>query len=540
MSKADSISNKIAEPQTRHRKTLQTKVLFSITVLVTVVFVSAVAAGLYFVNVDWKGELESRAQFITDLQADSLAQPLWNFEFGQAEAMLHTLERDPDFRFAEITDNNGNVIATHGEPVASGDSVVVAREPVVHSEGNEDELLTSQGTQLGEFTLVLSEERLHDSLLQLAAISLLVLGLILFFVLRGVVVALRMMTTPLKSMAVAMEELAAGNMEVEIPALDRKDEIGDMAQAVQVFKENAQRADRLAKEKAAEQKEREARAERIETLTGDFDSAVTNSLDSVATASFEMEGTAQSMATTAEQAAQQTNHMESMSEEVAAMVQTVAAAAEELSTSVNEVSQQVAQSSAIAGEAVQETVGIVDIVQGLSQEAEKVGEIVALIGNIANQTNLLALNATIEAARAGEAGKGFAVVASEVKTLANQTTQATDQIASRIAGMQDATHKTVDAVTTIRATVDQISTASSAIASAAEQQNASTREIARNVQKVAKGTEDVRSNIGGVSQAAGATGSAATQVLGASKQLSRLSESLRDEVRDFLDRVRAA
>lgn len=540
MSKTDSTPHKIAEPENRHRKTLQMKVLFSITVLVSAVFVTAVATALYFVNVDWKSELESRAQFIVDLQADSLAQPLWNFEFGQAEAMLRNLERDPDFRFAEIKDNSGNTIASYGEPSASAKSVVVARKQIVHGEVDEDELVASQGTRLGELTLVLSDERLQGSLLQLAAISLLVLGLILFFVLRGVMVALRMMTTPLKGMTTVMEELAAGNKDVEIPALDRQDEIGDMAQAVQVFKDNAVRADRLAEEKAAEQKERQARAERIEMLAGDFDSTVTSSLDTVATASFEMQGTAESMTTTAEQAARQTSNMESMSEEVASMVQAVAAAAEELSNSVNEVSQQVAQSSAIADEAVRETVGVVDIVQGLSEEAEKVGEIVALIGNIANQTNLLALNATIEAARAGEAGKGFAVVASEVKTLANQTTQATDQIATRIAGMQEATHKTVDAVTTIRATVDQINTASSAIASAAEQQNASTHEIARNVQKVAKGTDDVRSNIAGVSHAAGETGSAAVQVLTASKQLSQLSESLRDEVRSFLDSVRTA
>ncbi|MBE9552600.1 MAG: HAMP domain-containing protein, partial [Proteobacteria bacterium] len=236
MHKAHTNSNGTAGPGIRQRATLQTKVLLSITVLVTVVFVSAVAVALYFVNMDWKGELESRSQFIADLQADGLAQPLWNFELGQAEAMLRTLERDPDFRFAEITDSNGTVIATRGDPVASEKSVVTARQAIVHSETSEDELSTIQGTRLGELKLVLSQERLRDSLVQLAAISLLVLGLILFFVLQGVVRALRMMTTPLKGMVVAMEELAAGNSEVEIPALDRKDEIGHMAQAVQVFK----------------------------------------------------------------------------------------------------------------------------------------------------------------------------------------------------------------------------------------------------------------------------------------------------------------
>ena len=540
MRKAHATSNGTAGPGIRQRTTLQTKVLISITALVTVVFVSAVAVALYFVNVDWKGELESRAQFIADLQADGLAQPLWNFEIGQAEGMLRTLERDPDFRFAEITDGDGNVVATHGDPVESGKAMVVVRQRIVHRENSDDELLAEQGTQLGELTLVLSEERLSGSLLQLAAVSLLVLGLILFFVLRGVVGALRMMTTPLKGMVVAMEELAAGNSKVDIPALDRKDEIGHMAQAVQVFKENAVRADRLAAEKTAQQKEREVRTQRIESLAREFDDTVTNSLDAVATASFEMQGTAQSMATTAEEAAQQTDHMETMSQEVAAMVQAVASAAEELSASVNEVSQQVAQSSGIADDAVKETVAVTEIVKGLSEEAEKVGEIVALIGNIANQTNLLALNATIEAARAGEAGKGFAVVASEVKTLANQTSQATDQIATRIGGIQDATHRTVSAIDAIRATVNKISATSSAIASAAEQQNTSTQEIARNVQEVAKGTEDVRTNISGVNQAANATGGAAAQVLGASSQLSQLSESLRDEVRSFLDGVRVA
>lgn len=524
----------------RQRKTLQTRVLLSISAIVTVVFVSAVAAAFYFVSSDWKADLESRGRFIADLQADALAVPLWNFEFGQAETMLITLERDPDFRYAEIRDNSGEVIAVRGEPVNDDEALVTSKSRIVHKENDDGELITSSASELGQLTLVLSEKRLRSSLLQVGVISLFVLILILFFVLRGVVGALRMMTTPLKGMAAAMEELAAGNMEVDIPALDRQDEIGDMAQAVQVFKDNAQKAERLAAEKAAEQKERELRTQRIESLAGNFDTSVSASLDAVATASFEMEATAKSMATNAEETARQTSHMASMSEEVAAMVQTVAAAAEELSNSVNEVSKQVIRSSNIAKSAVDETIGVTEIVHGLSEEAERVGEIVALIGNIASQTNLLALNATIEAARAGEAGKGFAVVASEVKTLANQTSQATDQIAATIAGIQEATNRTVDAIGTIRATVDEISNASSAIASAAEQQNSSTQEIARNIQEVARGTEDVKSNIVNVDRAAGETGGAAAQVLGSSNELSQLSETLREEVRSFLESVRVA
>lgn len=522
------------------RLTLQAKVMFTIAALVSTVFIGAVAATLYFTQLNMKAEIETRAQFIAEIQAAGLAQPIWNFEFSQAGAMLRALARDPDFRYAAIIDPQQNEIASYGEPVAGDEAVAAARQAIVHREAGEDEGATGAGTKLGELTLVLSEKRMDQSLKRLAGISFAVLALILFFIMAGVRWALRLMTVPLKGIAGAMEQLAAGDEGVAVPALDRKDEVGEMAQAVQVFKENAMEARRLAEEKATDQENRDARAHRIQALSTEFDDTATSSLDEVATASFELQGTAQSLANTAAQAATQTQTMASVSEEVSAMVQTVAAAAEELSHSITQISQQAAESTAIASEAMEQAVGVSGTVQGLSEEARSIDEIVGLINSIAGQTNLLALNATIEAARAGDAGKGFAVVASEVKSLANETARATEQISERIKGIQGATDKTVGAIEHIRQTIDRISGAASQIAAAVEQQNASTREIARNVQQVANGTEEVSSSINDVNDAATVTGGSATQVLGASKQLTQLSEDLRSRVQNFITRVRAA
>ncbi|MBE0530721.1 MAG: MCP four helix bundle domain-containing protein [Rhodospirillales bacterium] len=345
---------------------------------------------------------------------------------------------------------------------------------------------------------------------------------------------------PIQAMTSAMTRLAGKDMEVAIPATDHKDEVGDMAKAVQVFKDNMIEADRLAEEQRKTQEVQAARAKRVEALCKEFDATSSEAVKSVASAATELEGSSEAMSATAEETTRQAAAVAAASEQASANVQTVASASEELASSISEISRQVSQASQIASGAVRQGEQTNVKVQGLATAATKIGEVVALITDIAEQTNLLALNATIEAARAGDAGKGFAVVASEVKNLANQTAKATDEIGAQIAGIQTATKEAVTAIEVIVKTISEIDSISSSIASAVEEQGAATQEIARNVEQAAAGTQEVSSNIGGVSQAANDTGAAATQIQGASGELSRQSETLRNEVEKFLANIRAA
>jgi methyl-accepting chemotaxis protein len=345
---------------------------------------------------------------------------------------------------------------------------------------------------------------------------------------------------PIRSMTEAMQRLAEGDRSVEIPARGRRDEVGAMAEALQVFKDNAERAERLAGERAAEQAKRETRARAIEQLTGSFDSDVSGVLGMVANASVELESTAQAMTANAERTQGQATTAAAATEEAAAGVQAVATAAEELSSSIAEIGRQVEQSSRTAQTAAEEAGRADRTVKGLAEAATRIGAVVSLINQIAQQTNLLALNATIEAARAGEAGRGFAVVASEVKNLATQTARATEEISGQIAAVQNSTKEAVGVIGGIVARIDEVNAVASAIAAAVEQQSAATAEIARNVQQAAAGTVQVSSNIGEVTQATTETGSAAGQVLSAARELSREGLALRETVGRFLEGVRAA
>ncbi len=351
----------------------------------------------------------------------------------------------------------------------------------------------------------------------------------------------RGISRPVVGMCAAMRALAGGDKSVEIPGVGRKDEIGQMAATVQVFKDNMIEADRLRDEteqiKAVAEKERKSGMLR---LADTFAAGIKGVVNSVASQATEMQSSAQAMTHTAEQATQQATAVAASVEEASANVQTVASSTEELSTSVLEIGRQVEQSSKIANQAVIEADRTNATVEGLNKSAQRIGEVVQLIETIAGQTNLLALNATIEAARAGDAGKGFAVVASEVKSLANQTAKATEEIKSQIGDIQGATTKTVEAIRSIGTTIRQMSEIATTIASAVEEQGAATREIATNVHQAAQGTSDIATNIEGVSRAASETGAAATQVLGAAGELSKQSEMLRHDVEDFLATVRAA
>jgi methyl-accepting chemotaxis protein len=345
---------------------------------------------------------------------------------------------------------------------------------------------------------------------------------------------------PIMRMTEAMRRLAEGDKAVAIPGTGRKDEIGAMAGAVQIFKDTAIEAERLAARQAEEQAVRERRAGRLEELTRGFETKVGDLVHSLSAAASEMEATAQSMSSTAEHTNRQSAAVAAASEEASTNVQTVATATEELASSIQEIGRQVTQSSAIASKAVEDAAQTDATVQALASGAQRIGEVVSLINDIASQTNLLALNATIEAARAGDAGKGFAVVAAEVKSLASQTAKATEEIASQIAQIQETTKGAVAAIQGIGTTITDINEIAAAIASAVEEQMAATQEIARNVQQAAHGTQQVSGTITGVKQAATETGAAASQVLGSAGELSRHAGELSREVNTFLADVKVA
>jgi methyl-accepting chemotaxis protein len=368
-------------------------------------------------------------------------------------------------------------------------------------------------------------------------VVILVLGISGF----GYLVVVRSVSRPLAAINKTMVKLAGGATDIEIPYAMRSDEIGEMARAVEVFKNGMSEADRL----RAEQERMKVRADAekraaMNKLADEFDAGVKGIVQTISSASGALQATAESMSATAEETGRQATAVSSASEEASANVETVASAAEELASSISEISRQVAESTRISGQAVEDAARTNAKVQALAEAAKNIGDVVTLINGVAGQTNLLALNATIEAARAGDAGNGFAVVASEVKNLANQTAKATDDISAQIKSIQEATTGSVEAIQGITGTIGRINEIATTIASAVEEQGAATQEIARNVQQASAGTADVSSNISGVTKSATDTGSAATQVLDAARELAKQSEVLSAHVDQFIAHVRAA
>ncbi len=392
----------------------------------------------------------------------------------------------------------------------------------------------AQARQTGLGLTVSARNQLTLKILSGVAVGLFLIGLALATVLG------RAVSRPIAAMTRCMRGLADGDTAIDIPGIERADEIGEMAQAVQVFKDNAIAREALEAQQHREQEVRDRRTKALEALITGFDAAVNEILSGLAASSRQLDATAAGMTRTAERTSQQASAVAAATEQATANVQSVATSTEELTASIGEIAQQVAHSQTIAGTARTEAREASGVVQNMVERAEEIGRVVELITGIADQTNLLALNATIEAARAGEAGKGFAVVASEVKALAQQTSKATEGIAQQVQAIQEVSQRVASGIGRVGGIVDKMTEISTSVAAAIDEQNAATGEISRNVTQAANGTQEVSSAILQVTRAADATGAAAGEVQSAASDLAGRTARLREEMAGFFERVRTA
>jgi methyl-accepting chemotaxis protein len=440
---------------------------------------------------------------------------------------VSTLFENYQDSFAKIVVNTVAIDDLVAKMNAAADAIVADAKTLKDSAIEEQKRLSLKSSA------IVSETEKSVSLLGLGG---LIFGALLAFVLGSGI------SRPMVGMCKAMRELAGGNFDVVLPGLGRRDEIGEMASAVEEFKMQAiARAEREANERAAQNNAASAqRRAELNRFADDFETAVGSIVSNVSTSAVQLESAAATLTRTVETTQDLSGRVAGASEEASSNVQSVASATEELSVSVHEIGRQVEESSRIAEEAVNQARQTDARIAKLSRAAQQIGDVVKLITAIAEQTNLLALNATIEAARAGDAGRGFAVVASEVKSLASQTARATDEISSHISGMQEATQESVVSIKEIGDTIGKISRIAATIATSVAQQGSATREIARNVQNVASGTQEVASSIVEVNRGASQTGSASSEVQNSAQILSAESARLREELDRFMASIRAA
>ena len=511
-------------------------------------------------KLDNRGEIE-RLLFQADAKVNSLRAAVWRLgatgDVGLIAAMAKTEAslKDVFNKLRGEADDRELLVV-----ISSLSSVVkrflAANEEVVKTEQSKSEIVANRtikvvadATELMELVVddaqrnsVASKDEVTAEMAQANRIGLTMTVILIVSLIASMVFSFLGIARPMTRLNGALGEMAGGNLDVAIPGAGRGDEIGDLAKTVVVIRENAEQKARDEAETKIKQDQVAAQQRKAEMvkLANDFEGAVGEIVETVSSASSELEASAGTLTSTAERAQELTTMVAAASEEASTNVQSVASATEEMASSITEISRQVQESARMATEAVGQARATNGRVSELSKAASRIGDVVELINTIAEQTNLLALNATIEAARAGDAGRGFAVVASEVKALAEQTSKATGEIGQQITGIQAATQDSVNAIKEISGTIEKLSEISSTIAAAVEEQGAATQEISRNVQQAAHGTQQVSSNITDVQRGASETGSASSQVLSAAQSLSGDSNRLKLEVGKFLNSVRAA
>jgi methyl-accepting chemotaxis protein len=463
-----------------------------------------------------------------DRKLDDFQRAAWDF-----------LNANPNGNFSRSEERNGrHIVRVAVADKMSGQSCINCHNSDPASPKTDWKLGDVRGVL--EVSSVIDAQLMHGATLsQLMVAGAIFIGILLMGI---TLAATRSVTKPLAGMVRDMDKLASGDFHVVLPGLGRKDEIGAMAEAVELFKFKAIERARHESEQE-EAVKRAAGAERkaeLQQLANGFEQAVGNIVAAMSVLSSELEGAAGTLTTNADTTRQLSDAVAGASDEASINVQSVAHATQQLTASVSEISNRAHESSHIAGEAVRQANETDSRIAALSKAATRIGNVLKLITDIAEQTNLLALNATIEAARAGAAGKGFAVVAAEVKTLATQTAKATDDIGTQIAEMQAATKESVTAIKDIGSTIGRISEIATAIAVAVEQQSKTTHEIARNVDHAARSTARVAGNIGDVNRAASETGAASTRVLTSAQVLSSEGSKFKEAVEQFLATLRAA
>ena len=478
--------------------------------------------------------LTAKAKLIANIAGRGTADAIWNLDAQLAKASLAALAVDPDYVGSVLTDDHGAALASDGDKQARAGAVIVEKVPVVRIDQGKQ-------TVVGALELRMSTARADEAIAK-ATWTLTLVGICALIVVCGLLFwILKRAIRPIVSLTDVMAKLSSGELSIEIPALDRVDEVGRMAHAVEVFKRNAVEVERLNAEQATlKQRSEQERVQLLDRMASDFESTVSAVLVSVTQSCARMSERTEAMAGEMSAAEQSTHTVMTATNATSDSVQTVAAAAEELSASITEIASRVNDSASVAGETSEAAGKTSETIAELSGQAQKIGSIISLIHDIASQTNLLALNATIEAARAGEAGKGFAVVASEVKSLASQTARATDEISESIQGIQAATARAVGEIRIIAEVANRSREIATSIAGAVEQQSAATREISSSVSRAASGTQIVAENISTVDENISNAGDTARDVLSASRQLNAEFLALETQVQSFVSNVRTA
>ncbi|NKD55734.1 MULTISPECIES: methyl-accepting chemotaxis protein [unclassified Haematospirillum] len=482
--------------------------------------------------------VDTRASLVANLQAAAMVQPIWDFNLEVLQQLTNALAADPDFEAAWVTDDTGKVLSK--KMAGDIDYTTLEQDALPSSVSMIHQSVVREDKQIATLHIVVSDhskQAARQSAIFSGVVIIILSNLILVVILFAII---RQITRPLVDIAAVIDELAADRLDVEVPHKERTDEIGSIAGAVGTFQQNMKRNRELEREAEEAREQRRQRTALREKLTAAFDTAVSSMLRTLSGSAEEVFGSSDTLQQAADRTRDESQAVNHSAEQASLDIEAVATAAEELGASIGEISRQVEDSTHITADAVRGIEGAAKTMGILSEATGRIGEIVNLITDIASQTNLLALNATIEAARAGEAGKGFAVVANEVKSLANQTTRATDEIARQITAVQKASGDVSSAIRQAVGTIHSVDAVVANIASAVEEQGAATREIARAVGGVAAGNRSIVDRIGEVSTAAAKTGDMSSSMYRVAEGLKSETENLRDCVEKFLLDMRSA